>query len=74
MYHGMGWGTWGFGWIIWIIVLVIIVWGIIKIVSSNSNKPQHKQDENALDILKKRYAKGEITKEQYDQMRKDIQS
>ena len=73
MYHGMGWGTWGFGWIIWIIVLVIIIWGIIKIVSSNSNKPQHHEEENALDILKKRYAKGEITKEQFEQIKKDLQ-
>lgn len=29
--------------------------------------------ETALDILKKRYAKGEITKEQYDTMKKNIQ-
>ena len=30
--------------------------------------------ETALEILKKRYAKGEITKEEFDQMKKDISS
>lgn len=30
--------------------------------------------ENALDILKKRYARGEISKEVYEQMKKDLES
>ncbi len=29
--------------------------------------------ESALDILKRRYASGEITREQYEQMRRDIE-
>lgn len=38
---------------------------------SSSYEPK---EETALEILKKRYARGEITKEQYEQMKKDIES
>ncbi|MBD3289791.1 hypothetical protein GF337_13370 [candidate division KSB1 bacterium] len=43
----------------------------------NSSPPddnQSKKEENPLDILKKRYAKGEITKEEFENMKKDLQS
>jgi putative membrane protein len=73
MYHNFVFGGMWFGWIFWIILIVLVVWLIVN--QSNKSKqnfqPQQ-QTESALEILKKRYAKGEISKEQYEQMKKDI--
>ena len=64
----MGW--WGFMPVFGILFMVLMIffcirrfslWGII-----------HNKQESAVDILKRRYAKGEISKEDFDMMKKDI--
>ncbi len=68
-----GWGM-GFGWLImvlfWILVIVGIVY-IVKLIAGAGKKEG--REETALDILKKRYAKGEINKEEFEEKKKDLQ-
>ncbi len=40
--------------------------------NSDRHHSEGKDSETAIDILKKRYAKGEITKEEFEQMKKDL--
>jgi putative membrane protein len=74
MWHDMGWGGMWFGWLFWIIILGVIVWVIVRFAGGGGNRQlPSAPGESPLDILKKRYAKGEITKEQFDQMKKDLE-
>ena len=67
-----GWGM-GFGWIwmvlFWVAVLSVIVYAVR---SASSHAGGHHEKESPLDILKIRYAKGEITKDEYDRMKDDL--
>ncbi len=74
MFHDFLWDGIFFWGIFRLLFVILIIWLVVKII--NRDHPSNyipSAQENALDILKKRYAKGEITKEQYDQMKADLQ-
>jgi len=54
-------------------ILFFIAYGlIVEFIPIKSKKLQQRED-SAFDILKKRYAKGEITQEEFEHMKKDIE-
>lgn len=63
----------GFGLIITIIVVMAIIWFVSKGLGGGSPHDITKQSETPLDILKRRYASGEIDKETYEQMKRELQ-
>ena len=80
--HGpgmMGWG-YGMGWIgmiimavFWIAVIVGIVFLIRWLILSTRAEGHKAHSENsALEILRKRYARGEINKEEFEEKKKDL--
>ena len=70
MYGGQHWFGGEFMWIFWLVLVVAIYWGATVLFSYKNKTPNNKK--NALDILRDRYAKGEIDKEEFEQKRKDL--
>ena len=68
--NGMGWGM-GWWWIIGIIIIVAIVWTVVKTMNKTSNI-NTSSGKMPLDILKERYARGEINKEEFEEKKKEI--
>ncbi len=73
----MMWGNQGFMgvfmWIFWIAIIVGIIF-LVKWIVQQSRPGGQQQGENSLEILKKRYARGEIDKEEFEQKKKDLLS
>ncbi|HTE83762.1 MAG TPA: SHOCT domain-containing protein [Dehalococcoidia bacterium] len=73
--YGAGWGWWMlFGWVWMIVFWGLIVWGVFTLVSklSGPRGGDSPSRESALDILERRYASGELTHEQFEEMRRRL--
>lgn len=76
----MGWTYGGFGMMVmgvfWLIILGLIVWGVIALLRRSSDGRTHGGEAgfpaSAVDIARARYARGEISKSEYDQLLGDL--
>lgn len=71
-YNGFGWLGHGFGWLFMILVWVLVIAGIVALIKWLAS-PSTPRGETPLEILKARYARGEIGKEEYERMRRELQ-
>ncbi len=78
----MGWGGFGFSPLWWIFMLlfwVLIIGGIAMLLvwlfrqAPRTGAGAGPPTSRPLDILRERYARGEITREQYAEMRRDLE-
>ncbi len=68
----LGWGM-GFGWIYMLLFWAVVIVSIGLLVRSGSSMWGSGMPHEALpDILKHRYSKGEITREEYERMKEDL--
>lgn len=74
-YHNIWLGGWSwFGVLIWFIFLVIVIAALVKWIfcCSVDNKNHNSDKPTPLDLLKERYARGEITEKEFKEKKKDL--
>lgn len=75
MWHGMegiGWGWLGLG-----IVHMVLFWGLVILAFTALLKwlgGGSLSEPSAMDILKARYAKGELNREQFEQLKRELEA
>ena len=74
----MGPGMMGFGWmwlfpVFWIVIVGLIIWAVVAAVRKpGQSESSARSADSALEVLKKRYARGEIDKQEYEEKKKDL--
>jgi len=75
-YNTMHWG--GFGWLFMLLFWIALLFGGIELLRSvlkserNNHSDGTPRDKTPMEILKERYAKGEIDKKEFEEKKKDL--
>ncbi|AHB40280.1 MAG: hypothetical protein ACD_22C00049G0002 [uncultured bacterium] len=74
-YNMMDWGI--FGWVFMLLFWILLIIGGIEVVrvifrSERDNRNDGPKSKTPLEILKERYAKGEIDKNEFEEKKKDL--
>jgi len=75
---------WGYGWswpgmvmmtlssLLWIALIAVLIWGVIYWLKNKQNA--HMTTPSAMEILRQRYARGEIDATTFEQMRERLEA
>lgn len=72
-FGGMGWGWIGLGMVHMLLFWVLVILGIVALLRWLGSGSGRNSSSRPLDILKERYARGELNREQYEQMKRELQ-
>jgi len=58
--------------VFWGLIIGLVVWIISRITRREDSGRETPERRNPLDIVKERYARGDISKEEFDRIKKDL--
>ncbi len=75
-YYGFGYGMGIFGGLFGMLMMILfwgaIIWFIVWLINQNKTAQKDHSEKNAIQTLKERYAKGELTKKEYEEIKKEL--
>jgi len=71
-YHG-GWGMGWFGFPLMLLFWGVLIFGIVMLVRFFSAERGSRAGTDPIDILKERYARGEISIEEYEERKRNLE-
>lgn len=78
--YGWSWPLMSFGMVLWIALLVVLAWALIRWLDRRTNMPGSSgpttpaSGPSALELLRQRYARGEIDTGTFEQMREHLEA
>jgi putative membrane protein len=67
------WGAWGFGMMLFMLLFwVLVIVGVVLGIRWLTTQGRESRSDTALEILRQRYARGEINKEEFDAKKRDL--
>ncbi len=74
--YGWGWGGigMGIGMLLFWGLLIAAIYLLVKLASGYGSGPGHRHEKSAIDVLRDRYARGEIEREEFLEKKRDLES
>ncbi len=72
-HESMGWWMM-FGGVMWLLLIALLVFAAITVARSSARdaSPGNRSESDAVEIARRRYASGEISREEFDRIRRDL--
>ncbi len=73
-YYGGGWNWVGFilNAVVWALIISLFIWLVMRLSRGGQTMQSMHGGQNALDIARERYAKGEIDHDEFEKIKKNL--
>ena len=58
----------------WVAIVALVLWGVAVAARGGNQGPRNEDHPSPLDIASKRYARGEISRQEFEQLKKDLKA